>query len=184
MAWEKVLPRFAQVLGEKGYLAVVEDVALPTSWDEKVSEILGQYSLNKDFQPYDMIQVVEELEKRTLFERVGMEETKPVIFRQSIEEWIESYHARNGFSRDRMGKVEAQECDEQLRQVISRHCEEGTVVRIGQSHLNFRGPAQAKNIAGSTVGVRRKQMLDFGRAKTYTRNRNWCLIVSKNGVKG
>jgi hypothetical protein len=41
-----------------------------------------------------------------------------------------------------------------------------------------------KSIAGSIVGVYRKQMLDFGRAKTYMRNRNRCLIVSKNGVKG
>ena len=35
MAWGKVLPRFAQVLDERGYVAVVEDVALPSSWDRR-----------------------------------------------------------------------------------------------------------------------------------------------------
>ncbi|NOK58699.1 MAG: class I SAM-dependent methyltransferase [Chloroflexi bacterium AL-W] len=142
LEWEKVLPRFAQVLCKTGYLAIVEDRALPTLWDEEVGIIINQYSMNKDYVPYDMIQVMAELEQRDLFEQTGMTETQPVVFQQTTEEWIESYHARNGFSRDRMDQIEAEEFDEQMREVINRHCQDGTVTTNIQGRVFWGKPKE------------------------------------------
>ena len=44
-----------------------------------------------------------EFERHGLFQKVGEKATSPVPFVQSIDDYIESYHARSGFSRERMG---------------------------------------------------------------------------------
>lgn len=129
MEWNKALPRFAQILDVGGYLAVVEIKTAPVVWDADAKKVFGNYSMNRDFAPYSMVTVAAELTKRKLFEQVGMEETESVAFRQSIDEWVESVHARNGFSRDRMNKADAATCDEQLREIASKHNPDGMIER-------------------------------------------------------
>jgi hypothetical protein len=38
------------------------------------------------------------------------------------DDWVESYHARNGFSRDRMDVARAKACDAELRAAIEPYC--------------------------------------------------------------
>jgi SAM-dependent methyltransferase len=125
--WEIVLPRFHTHLAPGAFLAIVEDQALPNPWDAQAGPILGQYSMNTDYSPYTMQTVIAELEELELFHQVGARETAPVSFRQPIAAWIESFHARNGFSRDRMPPATAAACDESLRQVITPFCPDGVV---------------------------------------------------------
>ena len=127
MAWDIVLPKFARALDKQGYLAIVEDIFLPSPWDKEVAAVLGHYSLNKRFQPYDMLTVVKELEARGLLELMGQQETAPAVFQQRVDDWLESFHARNGLSRERMGVAAAQACDDALQNVITRHCPDGVV---------------------------------------------------------
>lgn len=127
MEWDVVLPRFREVLPPGGYLALVEEAHRPNPWDAEVGEVLARYSMNKDFRPYNMLIVAEELERRGLFKKVDVRTTDPEPFRQPVEEWIESYHARNGLSRDRMDPRAAEECDRELRETITRHRPDGTV---------------------------------------------------------
>jgi hypothetical protein len=101
--------------------------SLPNPWDESVGAILAQYSLNRDFQPYTMRMVAAELESRDLFHLVGSYEAASIPFRQPVHDWIESYHARNGFSRDRLDPAAAVACDERLRQMIMPYCPDGIV---------------------------------------------------------
>src|SRR5262245_60349860 len=111
MEWDVVLSRFGAWLVSEGYLAIVEDVTLPNLWDAEIGPVLAHHSMNKDFQPYTTLTVAQELQQRGLFRQVGMQTTDPAPFQQPIDEWIESFHARNGFSRDRMDLGAAQECD-------------------------------------------------------------------------
>jgi SAM-dependent methyltransferase len=127
LEWETVFPRFRAHLVPGGYLALVSVDSLPNPWDKSVGPILAQYSLNRDFQPYTMRTVAAELESRSLFHFVGSHETASIPFRQSIHDWVASFHARNGFSRDRMDPVAAAACDECLEQVITPYCSEGVV---------------------------------------------------------
>jgi hypothetical protein len=50
-----------------------------------------------------------------------------VPFRQSVDEYVESFHARNGLSRDRMDAQAASAFDRQLRELVREHCSGGIV---------------------------------------------------------
>jgi len=132
MHWETVMSRFYEALTPGGHLAVVEQVMEPTSWSDALG-FIGEYSLNKDFQPYDMLTVTQELTGRGLFQQVGIQTTASVSFRQSVDEYVESFHARNGLSRDRMDANAASAFDRQLRALVSQHCPNGVV------ELHMRG---------------------------------------------
>jgi len=140
MAWDRALPRFAQILDERGYLAIVEGVTAPVVWGQEASKVFGTYSMNRDFESYNMMTVAAELEKRKLFEQVGMEETEPMVFRQNIDEWVESVHASNGFSRDRMNKADAEACDEQLREIADKHNPDGMIERCIRGRIIWGKP--------------------------------------------
>ena len=53
--------------------------------------------------------------------------TAAVGFRQTVEQYIESIHARNGFSRQRMTETAAREFDEAVRGIVTPHAVEGCV---------------------------------------------------------
>jgi SAM-dependent methyltransferase len=127
MHWETVMTRFHGLLTPGGYLAVVEDVTQPTPWSDALGGIISQYTTNKDFQPYTMLTVTQELAARGLFEPVGLQTTAPVLFRQTVEAYVESFHARNGLSRDRLEVPAARAFDERLRDLVSRYCPDGVV---------------------------------------------------------
>jgi SAM-dependent methyltransferase len=126
MHWETVLPRFHDILTSGGYLAVVDLVSEPPPWSDALG-FIGAYSMNKDFQPYDITTVTQEIAARGLFERRGIKTTAPVPFRQSVAEYVESFHARNGLSRDRMDAPAAYAFDQQLRELVSGHCPDGVI---------------------------------------------------------
>lgn len=126
MHWETVMPRFHTLLTPGGYLAVVEVVTEPTLWSDAL-DFIGTYSMNKDFQPYNTITVTQELAAHGLFEQRGIKTTAPVPFRQSVDEYVESFHARNGLSRNRMDTQVANAFDRQLRELVSGHCPSGVV---------------------------------------------------------
>jgi len=126
MHWETVLPRFHDLLTPGGHLAVVGEVTESTLWRDALG-FISEYSMNRDYQPYNMLTVTQELAARGLFEPVGMQTTACVPFRQSVEAYIESFHARNGLSRDRMDANAAREFDERLRQLVGQYCPNGIV---------------------------------------------------------
>lgn len=117
MDWEVVMPRFAQMLTPRGVLAILGADQLPTPWDDDLKPILRRYSVTPNWQPYDYIKGVEE---RGLFQRVGMQRTEPVPFVQTIDDYIESFHGRAGFSRERMTADAAASFDQAVRALVSR----------------------------------------------------------------
>jgi SAM-dependent methyltransferase len=126
MHWETVMTRFHDLLTPGGHLAVVEDVTAPTPWSDALN-FIGEYTTNTDFQPYTMLTVTQEIAARGLFEQRGLKTTAPVRFRQSVDAYVESFHARNGLSRDRLDAQAASEFDSRLRALVSRHCPDGVV---------------------------------------------------------
>ncbi|MCE7987420.1 MAG: class I SAM-dependent methyltransferase [Caldilinea sp. CFX5] len=127
MPWAVTLPRLARVLSPNGYLALVENPGLSSAWDAAITPIIAEYAMNRDFQPYSMITVAQELERHGLFRQAGVREAQPVHFRQPVDDWITAFHATNGFSRERMGEARAAEFDQKIRQVIEKYCPAGEV---------------------------------------------------------
>jgi SAM-dependent methyltransferase len=111
-----VLPRFRQLLTPGGYLAIVVHDTVPDAWSI-LGEIIPRYRVDGGFEPFDLIG---QLEAHGLFEKVGVKKIGPVPFRQSIDDYIESYHSRSGFSRERMGAASAAAFDEELREFVLR----------------------------------------------------------------
>jgi ubiquinone/menaquinone biosynthesis C-methylase UbiE len=125
MDWNIVLPRFHELLVPGGYLAIMERRTLPVSWFSALGEIIPRYSTNKDFyQGYSMI---DNLEQHGLFQKVGEKLTSPVSFMQSIDDYIESYHSRNGFSRQRMDPAMAEAFDREAKEILLKSHPDGVI---------------------------------------------------------
>lgn len=122
MDWNIVLPRFHEMLTPGGYLAIVDKKTTPDPWSI-LSEIIPRYTTNKG----NIRNMVGELEQRGLFQKVGAKKTAPIPFVQSIDDYIESYHSRSGFSRERMGTERAQAFDQEARKILLRTYQNGTI---------------------------------------------------------
>ena len=123
MDWEVVFPRFRECLTRNGYMAIVGQKNSPMPWDgDLFKKIIPTYATNQDFVPYNL---VEELESRNLFHKNGEKSAKPVSFQQIIEDYVESFHSMNGFSRERMTEEAAHDFDSEVRELVSKYCPEG-----------------------------------------------------------
>lgn len=124
MDWSRVIPRFRSVLVPGGYLAITWHGETGSPWHAELIRIINRYSTNRDYQPYNLI---EELERRNLFKRVGERITGPVPFTQSLESYIESIHSRNGFSRERMAPENARAFDDEVKDLLAEYTTDGTI---------------------------------------------------------
>lgn len=140
MPWAATLPRFARLLHPNGYLALVENILAPTTWGAESGPIVARYSLNQDFQPYDMHSVAQELQSRGLFQLIGIRETPPMLFRQSVDARVEAFHAGNGFSRERMGAERAAAFDQEIRQLLRKHYPNGEVEQGVSARMIYGKP--------------------------------------------
>lgn len=137
MDWYVVLPRIAQVLLTHGYLALCTVGWEPLPWN--YSPICATYSMNRDYQPYDLL---DELTARGLFAPIGSRQTKPVRFTQSVDEYIESFHARNGLSRDRMQADQAAAFDADMRDLVTPFAENGRITLQVVNTVTWGKPQQ------------------------------------------
>jgi hypothetical protein len=112
--------RFAEMLTPNGFLALTGESWEPHPWD--YGPICARYSTNRDYQPYNL---VDELTQRGLFAKVGEQRTPPVPWRQSVADYVESFHARNGLSRDRMLPDQAQGFDAEMTALVSPFAVDG-----------------------------------------------------------
>lgn len=140
MDWEQTLPRFASHLTPQGWLALVEEMHRPNPWDPQIAPVINHYSMNKDFVSYTMRSLAEELEQRHLFQLHGSYETTPVPFQQTLDSYIQSFHARNGFSLNRMEPLAAAQFDRELRNVIEPFCPHGFVEQHISAHILWGRP--------------------------------------------
>jgi SAM-dependent methyltransferase len=137
MDWDVVLPRVAAALAPGAVLAVFNDDAQCMPWDDALRSIIPRYSTNREFQPYDLI---EELTTRGLFEPLGMHVTTPVPFAQRVEDYVEAFHSRNGFSRDRMTGADADAFDAAVGAAVSSHATDGWVTLRVYSKITWGRP--------------------------------------------
>ena len=136
--WEIVFPRIAGALDPNGWLVIVSQTALEDlPWHGGFKEIVGRYSTNQHYEPFDLL---DELASRGLFELRGRKSTWPVPFSQSIGDYVDSVHARNGFSRDRMAPDAAAAFDAEVRELLLAHHPDGTLRGRNQAHIYWGRP--------------------------------------------
>lgn len=122
MDWETVMPRFQAALTPNGVLAIVHREQLPPPWSEGLSALIAECSTYPSFLPFDLI---DSLEQRGLFHPTGRHETAPIPSRQSIEDYVESFHSRSSLSRAAMGREAATAFDERLCALVRPWGEDG-----------------------------------------------------------
>ncbi len=143
--WEVAFPRFARLLEPDGlFVAVGMRVEKPEWMQEELGPVLARYSMNQEFRPFSEEEILDQLEERGLFRRMGSAQTEMIEWRQPVDEWVESIHARNGFSRDRMDPKLAAEADAVFKEIASRHVcgREGSIVHRYSGTLVFGKPLQ------------------------------------------
>ncbi len=116
-----VIPRFAELLTENGVLAVIgrsAEVGL------REDDIIPCYSLNREYVSWSPVTALEEAD---MFDRLGQQDTGPIPWTPTVEEYIERRHSQNGFSRDRMTPEQVADFDFALRARITEQVGEGTV---------------------------------------------------------
>jgi SAM-dependent methyltransferase len=145
MDWAVVLPRLHDVLTPSGLLVIVVDDQLPTPWREELGPILSRYSTNQEYQlGFDLVSALQERGLLDLHQRI---KTDPVPFRQSLDAYVESFHARSGFSRSRMATQTIAEFDEAVRSVVSGYCPETVELQI-VGHVAWGRPIRRRQESG------------------------------------
>jgi ubiquinone/menaquinone biosynthesis C-methylase UbiE len=126
MEWDIVMPLFQRILTPHGYLALVERGTTGLHpWNDDLLTLIRRFSTNQEFRPYNL---VEELEQRHLFQQQGKTHTQPIPFVQSGEDYIQSIHSMNGFSRERMGEEAANTFDDEVRKLIAPFLQDGQLM--------------------------------------------------------
>lgn len=115
MDWSVVMPLFSRLLSPNAVLAIVESDSSPPPWQEALRDIFRRYSINQGFQPYHLL---DELVRRGLFTEQGRAQTTPVQFQQPVKAYIESFHARSSFSRQRMTPENARAFDQAIGDLV------------------------------------------------------------------
>ena len=126
MEWETVFPKMVSSLHPDGYLVIVEqsDSLADPRWQGDLHDLIVRYSTNQDVIPFDLMQGIID---RGLFEKRGSEQTAPMSFQQSLEDFVDSIHARNGFSRDRMTESASSEFDHAFVELLRSYHRDGVL---------------------------------------------------------
>jgi len=124
MDWEVVLPRLHDMLTPRGLLAIVYRHDVPSPWEDGLDQLVSRYSSMRNYQPFNLI---EELEKRHLFQKTGEHMTAPVTSTVSIEHYIASLHSRSSLSLDRMPSADAAAFDAAVRELAEHWSNEGHI---------------------------------------------------------
>ncbi|HEX5418165.1 MAG TPA: class I SAM-dependent methyltransferase [Chloroflexota bacterium] len=137
MAWDVVMPRFAEILTPNGVLAIVErgwGIADNKTLSERLVPIYGQYGASRDYQPTDL---VAELTLRGLFQTLGSKAIPPRPWRPTLDEYVGVHHSQRSFSPERMGPDSVVAFDAAVRETIDDLCREGVIrVRDGRLELS------------------------------------------------
>jgi SAM-dependent methyltransferase len=119
MDWPLLFPKLAACLTANGYLFVVtvrQLIELP--WQPQLVDLIARHSTNRDYSPYD---IEHELTTRGLLAVAGRQTIIGEPFSQTLDDYVESFHSRNGFSRDRMSAAAADAFDRELRALVLAH---------------------------------------------------------------
>jgi ubiquinone/menaquinone biosynthesis C-methylase UbiE len=122
MDWGVVLPRFAREVTSHGVLAIVHLVDQPVPWSEGYLQLVRRFSTNPTYVPYDMIA---ELEKHRLFQRLGEQKTAAISEQQTVEDYVAAQHARSSLSLESMTAEQASQFDTEMQALLLPYAQNG-----------------------------------------------------------
>lgn len=133
MDWKIVMPRFAEVLMDGAYLALVERQTIPDPWS-LLGEVLSHYRTDR------YVSQLHDMQEHHLFQFVAESTTAPLSFVQLVDDVVESYHSRAGFSRERMGSVQADAFDQEAKKALLKSYTDGMITFQVRAHIVWGFP--------------------------------------------
>ena len=122
MDWDIVFPKFHGLLAPRGFLALVSRYERPVPWQDELTELIAEYSVYRRWQSYDLI---EELIERGHFHLLGDWRTPPDRNRQSVVDYVMSWHSRGGLARETMSADTVAAFDSALRDLVAPWVDDG-----------------------------------------------------------
>ena len=136
--WEICLPKIAAALEPGAVLSILERETADPPWQQALSQAVSQFSTNPNWRPCD---VVAELRSRKLYRSIGSLSTLREKRLQTVEDYIESFHSRNGLSRGRMSVDSAAAFDAAVREMVQPHLKGGLVPLATFVRMDWGYPA-------------------------------------------
>lgn len=90
-------------------------------------------------QPHDV-------QEQHLFHVVGKRATETISFVQSVDDVVASYHSRVGFSRERMGSVQAAAFDQEAKETLLKAYPSGMVPFQLRGHVVWGFPKKKEEL--------------------------------------
>ena len=137
MDWYVVMPRLEGLLAPSAVLTLCQRLIAPAPWNEGLGKLLAEFSTNTDFRPTNL---VEELAGRGLFSVAGSARTALVAVERPVDDYIESIHSGNGFSRDRMPAERAAEFDARVRELTLPFVRDGVLAMSYNAEVTWGRP--------------------------------------------
>jgi trans-aconitate methyltransferase len=152
MEWAIVLPRFAHMLTPNGVLAILfEHASLPEPDAKAVWKQVRESLTGRGIPLMEPFDLIEELRQRHLLRILGEQWTEPISQEQSIADYVESFHARNGFSRERMGVEAAEAFDSGAMQALQTAYPDGNLVLRVQMRVVWGRPNSISSSASEAL---------------------------------
>lgn len=135
MDWTVLLPRLADALTPHGRLAILDVNGEVVGENDAFRQ--ARRKLAERFATYrpPAVRLMEELERRGLFREEERRETEPVPLRQTVEEYVEAFHAHTPHSRPRMDPVDAAAFDADMAGLVRRHLDDTVDLSVRGSVL-------------------------------------------------
>lgn len=137
MDWETVLPRLADAVAPDAVLAIVNREWVHPPWQEGLWALIETHSTMTTWHTYDLIALLTE---RGLFDPVGSFHSAPRSTRQSVDDYVESYHSRSSLTRAALTPESAAAFGGGLRAVVAPWAADGTVETETISHITWGHP--------------------------------------------
>jgi SAM-dependent methyltransferase len=142
MDLDRTLPRFANALADGAMLAVLDgDAPVDASWEREETEFMIDFLAARGGRRPSWKTVRERFAEPVLvhseFERLGHRITAPVVFSQSIADYLRCQHSRASWSEDQLGEKASAEFDAAMTAILSRHARDGMLTFNVQTRIEW-----------------------------------------------
>lgn len=133
MDWDVLLPRLAREVSPPR-LAILTVSIVEEPWADSIATIARRYSPVRDWQPYNAVDLVT---ARGLFRATDEQRFREHVS-QPVAEYIESFHARASFVRERMDRAE--EFDQAVETLVKPYAVDGLLELLVEARITWGQP--------------------------------------------
>ena len=116
MRWDETFDRLSRVMTPHAYLAIIDHGPRDVPWQDELIAVIQRHSRDRDYDP--RFSVVKAVQQRGLFEVVDSADSSPMVFRQSIRDYVEQFHSRATLARENMSEEEVGDFDRAVEQAV------------------------------------------------------------------